>query len=165
MKKSTLSISLGQHTDQGKKQLNQDFHGGYTPQDDLLAAKGIAVAIADGISSSDVSHIASESIVTSFLEDYYATQDTLSVKTSVERVLNATNTWLYAQTRQNRYEDNNQGYVCTFTGMVFKGTTGHIFHVGDSRVYRVNAAGTEQLTEDHRVRVSSSKTTCHAPWA
>lgn len=157
MKKSTLSISLGQHTDQGKKQLNQDFHGGYTPQDDLLAAKGIAVAIADGISSSDVSHIASESIVTSFLEDYYATQDTLSVKTSVERVLNATNTWLYAQTRQNRYEDNNQGYVCTFTGMVFKGTTGHIFHVGDSRVYRVNAAGTEQLTEDHRVRVSSSK--------
>lgn len=157
MKKSALRISLGQHTDQGKKLLNQDFHGGYLPQHDQLAAKGIAVAIADGISTSDVSHIASESAVTSFLEDYYATQDTLSVKTSVERVLNATNTWLYAQTRQNRYEDNDQGYVCTFTGMVFKGTTGHLFHVGDTRVYRVSAAGTEQLTEDHRVRVSSSK--------
>lgn len=157
MNNTALRISLGQHSDQGRKPLNQDFHGGYIPRDDQLAAKGIAIAIADGISSSDVSHIASESVVTSFLDDYYATPETLSVKTSGERVLNATNTWLYAQTRQNCYEDKDQGYVCTFTGMVFKGTTGHLFHVGDTRVYRISGSGTEQLTDDHRVRVSSSK--------
>jgi ribosomal protein L39E len=39
--------------------------------------------------------------------------------------------------------------------MVIKSTTAHIFHVGDARIYRVNGHSLEQLTEDHRVVVSS----------
>ena len=157
MKNSALRISLGQHSDKGKKPLNQDFHGGYVPKDDLLASKGIALAIADGISSSDVAHIASESAVSGFLEDYYATTDTWSVKTAVERVLGATNSWLYSQTRQNRYDEHDQGYVCTFSALVLKGMSAHVFHIGDSRIYRIGSTDIEQLTEDHRVRVSSSR--------
>lgn len=157
MKNSALRISLGQHSDKGKKPLNQDFHGGYVPKDDLLASKGVALAIADGISSSDVAHIASESAVSGFLEDYYATTDTWSVKTAVERVLGATNSWLYSQTRQNRYDEQDQGYVCTFSALVLKGMSAHVFHIGDSRVYRIGSTDIEQLTEDHRVRVSSSR--------
>lgn len=157
MKKSALRISLGQHSDKGNKPVNQDFHGGYVPKDDQLATKGIALAIADGISSSDVAHIASESAVSSFLEDYYATTDTWSVKTAVERVLGATNKWLYSQTRQNRYDEQDQGYVCTFSALVLKGMSAHIFHIGDSRVYKIGPAEVEQLTEDHRVRISTNR--------
>ena len=63
-----------------------------------LSLKGVAVVLADGISSSDVSRIASESAVKSFLTDYYCTSDTWSVKMSAQRVIAATNSWLHAQT-------------------------------------------------------------------
>ena len=50
-----MKISLGQHTQTGRKDTNQDFHGAWIPQEPLLSAKGVAVALADGISSSAVS--------------------------------------------------------------------------------------------------------------
>jgi serine/threonine protein phosphatase PrpC/predicted Ser/Thr protein kinase len=153
-----LKISVGQYSDKGRKEAQQDFHGVYIPHEPQLSSKGIAVAVADGISSSDVSHIASESAVASLLDDYYCTSDAWSVKTSVERVLTATNAWLYSQTRQGqgRY-DRDRGYVCTLSAVVFKSSTAHIFHVGDTRVYRVHENVLEQLTNDHRVSVSPSQ--------
>jgi len=80
-----LTISIGQHSDKGAKESNQDFHGALIPQQPALALKGIAIALADGISSSSVSHIASESAVKSFLTDYYCTSESWSAKTSAQR--------------------------------------------------------------------------------
>jgi serine/threonine protein phosphatase PrpC len=154
-----LAISIGQYSDKGRKDTNQDFHGALIPEEPLLGLKGIAVAIADGISSSDVSHIASESAVKSFLMDYYCTSESWSAKTSAQRVIAATNSWLHAQTRQNRHlHDRDRGYVCTLSAMVIKSTTAHLFHVGDARIYRVAGTTLEQLTEDHRVVLSSEQT-------
>ena len=53
-----LQISVGQHSDKGRKQTNQDFHGALIPTEPLLSLKGIAVVLADGISSSSVSQVA-----------------------------------------------------------------------------------------------------------
>lgn len=156
---SQLKISVGQHSDKGRKAHNQDFHGVYIPLEPQLSLKGVAIALADGISSSDVSHIASESAVSGFLEDYYCTSETWSVKKSAQRVLIATNSWLYSQTRRSQYRyDTDRGYVCTLSAMIIKATTAHIFHVGDSRIYRLRGRNLEQLTEDHRVSVSAEKT-------
>jgi serine/threonine protein phosphatase PrpC len=133
-----LRISVGQHSDKGRKDFNQDFHGALIPTAPLLGMKGVAVVLADGISSSDVSHVASESAVKSFLTDYYCTPESWSVKTSAHRVLAATNSWLHSETRRSQYShDNDKGYVCTFSAMVVKSTTAHIFHVGDCRIYRL----------------------------
>jgi serine/threonine protein phosphatase PrpC len=153
-----LAISIGQHSDKGRKETNQDFHGALIPQEPLLSLKGIAVVLADGISSSDVSAVASESAVKSFLTDYYCTSDSWSVKTSAQRVITATNSWLHAQTRQSQHlYEKDRGYVCTLSAMVIKSTTAHIFHIGDARIYRVAGYGLEQLTEDHRIVVSSQQ--------
>jgi serine/threonine protein kinase/serine/threonine protein phosphatase PrpC len=153
-----LHISIGQHSDKGRKQTNQDFHGALIPGEPLLSLKGIAIVLADGISSSNVSHVASESAVKSFLTDYYCTSESWSVKTSAQRVLAATNSWLHSQTRRSQYSyDRNKGYVCTLSAMVIKSTTAHIFHVGDSRIYRLSGNALEQLTEDHRLVVSSEQ--------
>ena len=150
-----LKISIGQYSDKGRKETNQDFHGICVPTEPQLSSKGIAIAVADGISSSEVSHIASQSAVTGFLEDYYCTSESWSVKTSAERVLVATNSWLHAQTQQSQYRyDKDRGYVCTLSVMVIKSTTAHIFHVGDSRVYQLRDGALDQLTDDHRVWVS-----------
>ena len=113
--KTQLKISSGQFSDKGQKESNQDSHGLFVPDDSQLMTKGIAVAIADGISSSDVSHIASQTAVRCFLEDYYCTSETWTVKTSAEHVLQASNSWLFAQNqRESTFRLNkDRGYVCT----------------------------------------------------
>lgn len=154
----SLAISLGQHSECGRKDRNQDFHGAYIPQEPQLRTKGIAIALADGISSSEVSHIASEAAVASFLSDYYCTSEAWSVKKSVQCVLTAANSWLYAQTRQSQYRyDQDKGYVCTLSALVLKGTQAHLFHVGDGRVYRLRDTTLEPLTQDHRLSVSAEQ--------
>jgi serine/threonine protein phosphatase PrpC len=153
-----LKISVGQHSDKGRKETNQDFHGVLMPDEPLLSSKGIAIVLADGISSSSVSRVASESTVKGFLTDYYCTSEAWSVKTSAQRVIAATNSWLHSQTRRSQYSyDMDKGYVCTLSAMVIKSTTAHIFHVGDSRIYRLQGNSLEQLTNDHRVIVSSEQ--------
>ena len=153
-----LKISIGQHSDKGRKQTNQDFHGALIPEQPALGMKGIAIVLADGISSSAVSGIASESAVKGFLTDYYCTSEAWSVKTSAQRVIAATNSWLHSQTRRSRHAyDKDKGYVCTLSVMVVKSSTAHIFHIGDSRVYRVLGQSLEQLTDDHRVVVSAEQ--------
>jgi serine/threonine protein phosphatase PrpC len=155
---SELKISAGQYSDKGRKETNQDFHGICVPYEPQLSAKGIAVALADGISSSAVSDVASQYAVAGFLEDYYCTSEAWSVKTSAERILSATNSWLHAQTQKSQYRyDKDKGYVCTLSAMVIKSTTAHIFHVGDSRIYRLRGKALEQLTSDHRVWIAQGQ--------
>ena len=154
--KKHLEVSIGQHTSAGRKPVNQDFHGVFIPKEPQLSSKGIAIALADGISSSGVSHVASETAIKSFMQDYYSTSDSWSVKTSVQRVLKATNSWLYAQTRNSPHRYNkDKGYICTFSAIVFKSNTAHLFHSGDSRIFRVTGNNLEQLTQDHRNVVSA----------
>jgi len=150
-----LKITVGQYSDKGRKETNQDFHGIYVPREPQLGSKGIAIALADGISSSDVSQEAAQAAVTTFLEDYYCTSDAWSVKTSAEHVLVATNSWLHSQTQQSQHRyERERGYVCTFSGLIIKSRTAHLFHVGDARIYRLRGTALAQLTGDHRVRVS-----------
>ena len=152
-----LNVSIGCATDKGRKVINQDFLGSYIPEEPLLSTKGVVVAIADGISSSNVSQIASQTAISSFMEDYYCTADAWSVKTSGQKVIKSINAWLYAQTQNSPYRfDKDKGYVCTFSALVLKSNSAHIFHSGDSRIYRLVGSSLEQLTQDHR-RVVSEK--------
>jgi len=152
-----LKISVGQFSDKGAKETNQDFHGVLIPDEPLLSLKGISVVLADGISTSTVSRIAAESAVKGFLTDYYCTSESWSVRTSAQRVLEATNSWLHAQTRSQYAYDKDRGYVCTLSAMVIKSTTAHLFHIGDSRIYRLSGNTLEQLTNDHRIVISSQQ--------
>ncbi|MDO9437258.1 bifunctional protein-serine/threonine kinase/phosphatase [Hydrogenophaga sp.] len=156
MTEGALSVTLGQHSRAGRKGSNQDFHGAMLPLEPMRSAKGIALALADGIGSSAVSQEASATAVRGFLDDYYATSDAWSVRRSAQRVLGASNAWLHAQTmRSHARFDKDQGYVCTFSALILKGHEVHLLHVGDTRIYRVHAQSLEQLTEDHRVHMSS----------
>jgi len=153
-----LTISLGQCSETGRKEINQDFFGALIPVQPALSLKGISVVIADGISSSKVSRVAAESVTKSFLTDYYCTSDTWTVKTSALRVIRAVNSWLFADTKRSIHaHDMDRGYVCTFAALVLKSHMAHLFHIGDSRIYRLEGDSLEQLTEDHRTVVSSAQ--------
>lgn len=151
-------ITLGQHSLAAPGGHNQDFHGAMLPTGHLLAGKGIALAIADGISSSPVSREAAQTAVGAFLSDYYATSEAWSVRRAGQRVIAATNAWLHAQTmRSDARFDKDRGHVCTFTALVLKGRELHLLHVGDARLCRLHATTLEPLSEDHRVQVSSAE--------
>lgn len=146
-----MIVDYGASSKAGRNPVNQDAEGGRIPEAPALSSKGAAFAIADGISSSDVSDQASQVAVSRFLEDYYHTPIEWSVKSSVQHVLLAINSWLNAQTFRSPHRfDKNRGFVCTFSAIVIKSRRVHIFHLGDTRIYRVRAGNIEQLTEDHR---------------
>ncbi len=151
----TLRISLGQASGAGIKEDNEDFLGAFIPDDALLESKGIAVAIADGMSGSDGGKEASHMSVRMFLDDYYSTPDSWSVKKAVTKVMSAMNSWLYSQ-GQRQY-DTPKGMVTTFSAFILKSQTLHLFHIGDSRVYRLRNGDLEQLTQDHRIWLSNDK--------
>ncbi|MGK0250570.1 MAG: serine/threonine protein phosphatase PrpC [Oleispira sp.] len=151
-----LEVSIGSATNKGVKPINQDFMGSLIPQEPSLSAKGIVLAMADGISSSQVSQIASQTAISSFLDDYYCTSESWSVKSSVQKVVRSINSWLFAQTRNSPYRyEKDKGYICTFSALILKSNTAHLFHSGDTRIYRLSGGQLEQLTEDHRRVVSA----------
>jgi hypothetical protein len=73
-------------------------------------------------------------------------------------VLAAANSWLHSRTCDSAYRyEKDRGYVCTLSGLVLKGAAAHLFHVGDTRVYRLQGNSLEQLTQDHRVQTYLSR--------
>ena len=150
-----LKVSIGYASDKGVKADNEDFFGSLIPEGSQLVYKGIAFAIADGMSGSDAGKQASHCCVVSFLNDYYSTPDSWSVKQAGQKILSATNSWLYSQ-GQVRYQ-STKGMVSTLSIIVLKSTTAHIFHIGDSRIYRLRQGNFEQITRDHRIWVSNEK--------
>lgn len=145
---SALSIIAGQSSEKGAKERNEDSCAIRVPTGSLLKTKGIVIAIADGVSSSMAGREASETCVKSLMTDYYSTPDSWTVKTSCQKVLGAINRWLYGQS-QNIHHHEGHGMLTTLSALVLKSSTGHIFHVGDSRVYRLRGVDFERLTRDH----------------
>jgi serine/threonine protein kinase len=146
-----LKIVSGQYSDQGRKAINQDCLGLLVPNEILLHSKGIAMGIADGISSSSVSQVASQAVIKGFLDDYFCTSETWSVKKSATQVLNALNSWLFCQTQKSEFRfKRDKGYVCTLSAVILKSTSAHWFHVGDARIYVLRDNKLQQVTNDHR---------------
>lgn len=153
--KKQIAITLGQSSTAGLKADNEDFYGAYIPNDSQLESKGIAIAIADGMSGSDGGKEASQLAVKQFLTDYFSTPESWSVKHSVNKIMSALNSMLFSQ-GQKRYS-SSKGLVTTFSAMVLKSQTAHIFHVGDSRIYRLRDNDFVQLTNDHRIWISDNQ--------
>lgn len=148
-------IDLGQSSDKGLKVENQDSYGVLLPESPVLEQKGVAIVIADGVSGCDAGKLASESCVKSLLADYYCTPDSWTVKTSVQKVLTATNRWMLGMAQQGGA--NQKGLATTMSALIVKSSTVHLFHIGDTRIYRIRDNKLELLTDDHRFWVSKDK--------
>ena len=147
-----FSVRYGQASEAGVKERNEDCLGITIPEGDMLGTKGIVVVLADGVSAAEAGGEAAEMCVRSFINDYYSTPETWQVKTAGHRVLVAINRWLFS--KGQTFSDAHKGYVCAMSAMVLKSRSAHIFHVGDARIYRLRGGQLDQLTDDHRTRVS-----------
>lgn len=115
------------------------------PEGSGLAAKGISAVVADSTWRNVIAKQAAETCVRGFLADYYATPDNWDVKTSATKVLSALNGWLFSQGKNV----TNGNYISSFSGVVLKGRHGHLFHMGDTLVYRLRGGEFEQLNREH----------------
>lgn len=158
MSRSLLQVDIGQFTTAGTKPLNEDaVQIGIPEQEAVRAAKGLAVALADGVSSAEAGREASLMAVREFLTDYFRTPETWSVRHAGEKTLSTVNHQLYR--RSHEFVQQEKGYLCTFCGVILKSRTAHLFHVGDSRIYHLTEAGGQAerstsgglhlLTRDH----------------
>jgi len=148
-------IDIGQSSDKGLKDENQDSYGVLSPESPALEQKGITIVIADGVSGCEAGKLASESCIKSLLSDYYCTPDSWTVKTSVQKVLIATNRWMLGIAQQAAH--THKGLATTMSALIVKSSTVHQFHIGDTRIYRLRSGTLEQLTDDHRFWVSKDK--------
>ncbi len=152
-----IELATGLFTSAGPKPQNEDCLGIHIPDASLLPTKGIVACIADGVSAASAGKEAAEAAVIGFITDYYETPESWEVKTAGHRVLTALNRWLFAQGQGFRAAE--KGCVTTFTAIVLKSQTAHVFHIGDSRLYRQRAGELEQITRDHASHVSAD--TCY----
>ncbi len=153
---ASLSITTAHYSVAGVKPQNEDACGVSVPEEPLLTTKGIAAVIADGMSGSDAGKQASNACVQGFLSDYFSTPESWTVRTSGQKILTALNHWLHGH-GQREY-GSHRGMVTTLSAVVFKSNTAYLFHVGDTRIYRLRDGELTQLTHDHRIEVSKEKT-------
>lgn len=180
-------MSVGQYSSAGNAPINTDSYGVILPDMAMLEGKGLAAAIADGAWPTLAAKAASETIIKSFLNDYYATHASWSVETAGVRILTSLNRWLYAQGQRARphaepdetadhtpdhtvlaqtqqpvpadpdQDDQADLMVSSFAGLVLKACAAHVFHVGDCRIYRLRDTRLERLTQDHRARIGKDR--------
>ena len=144
--KASLALRFGGFSDAGVKSRNDDAFAAHLPESKYAQQmKGAAICIADGISVSDRSYLASQLAVTQFIDDYFATPEGWGVEECASKVLRALNDWLSAQSRHNQ----TSAMVTTFSAAIVKSKSLHVFHVGDSRIYRMRAGCVTQITRDH----------------
>jgi len=141
-----LQVTLGHASLTGPRPRNEDFCGAVTPDGAELDAKGVIVAVADGVGGHANGREASEYTVRGLLADYYATPDTWSVVHSLDTVIGALNRWLVAQSARTR---ETAGMATTLSALVLRGRRYTVAHVGDSRIYRLRGATLQRLTTDH----------------
>ncbi|WP_375748254.1 protein kinase [Vibrio sp. HN007] len=133
----------------GTRRENQDAILVRVPDDaNELTHKGVVACIADGVSCSEHSQKASHTAVVQFINDYYATPDSWSIKNSASKILTSLNSWLYEEGTKQGLSHN--GLVTTFSSIIIKSNTAHIFHVGDTRIYRMRDNKLRLLTKDHQ---------------
>ncbi|ATE58949.1 bifunctional protein-serine/threonine kinase/phosphatase [Thauera sinica] len=143
---SALAVSLGHASRQGPRPRNEDFVGAAIPEGAELAAKGMLLAVADGVGGHAHGREAAEQTVRSLLADYFSTPQTWGVEKSIDTVLGAVNRWLLGQSAKSR---DYAGMATTLTALVLRGRRYYVAHVGDSRAYRWRGGELLRLTEDH----------------
>lgn len=145
--KPLLQLRLGHASAAVPGKNNEDFYGIVTPSEEPEAAsRGIAVAIADGVSGNGDGRLASETTVISVLRDFYGAPVTWNIPHALDKLLRATNDWLLTTNSRNPH---HEAAVSTLSMLLFKGNYYYLAHVGDTRVYRQRRHVFKQLTSDH----------------
>ncbi len=152
-----FKAEVASYSEAGIKPVNEDCVGYAVPENHLLTTKGAVAVVADGVSSAEAGKEAAQRCVQAIVKEYFETPETWSVKHAIQKILTSLNLKLYNLGHELR--DESKGYISTLSLIVVKSHIAYIFHIGDSRVYRLSKETGEfvQLTRDHCATISERK--------
>jgi serine/threonine protein phosphatase PrpC len=140
-----LQVRSGFATETGRRPDNQDYVGAHFGASGRRDAD-IVAAVADGVGGHKGDRQAAKLAVRGFIEGYIARTPTLGVQRAAARSLDVINRWIHAQ---SRCDPELAGTGATFSCLILSHRTGHVMHVGDSRIYRLSEGQFDCLTTDH----------------
>lgn len=143
--KRKYAVHVGAYSDVGMvRTANQDSFGQF-PDPPARGVKERLFIVADGMGGHAKGEEASQLAVEALQEAFFDSGQ-WSMGERLRRAFEAANTKVYELGKATLSNDT-MGTTCTAMALV----NGHVHmaHVGDSRAYRINADGIEQLTRDH----------------
>jgi serine/threonine protein phosphatase PrpC len=140
------TLDIGFATEIGGRRRNEDHAGWVSPTATQAVRHGTVIALADGVGGGKGGREAAETAVRGFLDGYLSLSPQIGVQKAAASVLQSLNDWLHMVGRR---DPALAGLACTFTGLVVRGRTAHVFHVGDSRLYHFCDGRLDRLTRDH----------------
>jgi hypothetical protein len=143
--KAQLLISYGQAFVAPDRREHRSSMSVRIPEAPLLQAKGGCAIISDSVARNSLAKQAGDLSVRGFLADYFSTPDHWDIKVSATRVLRALNSWCYSQSQHV----HSGSFVSSLSALVLRHREGHLFHMGDTLVFRLRGAEFEQLSRDH----------------
>ncbi|MBV8747095.1 MAG: bifunctional protein-serine/threonine kinase/phosphatase [Xanthobacteraceae bacterium] len=141
--RSRLAAEVGFRSERGSRSENEDYVGAFGAGG---ASSVIIAAVADGVGGAKGGRVAAELTVRAFVDGCVQATEPGAAKEAALRSLQVINHWVHALGRRDAALD---GMASTFTGLICVGRQAHVFHVGDSRLYRLRGDRLEQLTTDH----------------
>ncbi|MFA0810958.1 protein kinase domain-containing protein [Microbulbifer epialgicus] len=140
----------------GHRRHNDDACAVRLPEGSDTQRYGCLAAVADGVANAEAGGEAARAAINGFFSDYYSTPETWSTKHAVARVLHSLNSWLFRQSGGST--EIQRGWLTTFSAVIFKGTSAHLVHIGDSRIYRLRDGRLECLSRDHSHTLGPGRT-------
>ena len=141
-----LQVRLGWASAAAAGKVNEDSYAVVAPADAEEMRRGVVLAVAGGVSGGDAARLAAESTLRGLVRDYYATPEAWSVGRALDRLLRASNDWLWSQ---NARWPEHDATVIALSLIVLRDQHYYLAHVGDTRVYRARGKVFKQLTVDH----------------
>lgn len=155
-----LQVIAAQLSDKGVKDVNDDALVMHLPEGAGRRSQVMIAVIADGLSSAEEGGRAAVIATRTFCSDFLATDLNWSIKTAGFKVVSAINRWLHGQGQH--YNHRYSTHLTTFSAVIISASTAHIFHVGDSRIWRFRQAqrsgqaALECLTKDHTIQMGET---------
>ncbi len=133
-------------TDVGLKRTTNEDHYAFWPEDPAeRAARGVLLAVADGMGGALAGEVASQMAVDTAVATWREHAGEAG-PAAVRMALEAANRAVHAESVAR---PDRRGMGTTLTLVAWRDGHGWLAHVGDSRAYLVRAGGIQQLTEDH----------------
>lgn len=147
-----LVVQTQQRSSAGVKQNNDDAVCIHLPNGQQgRAARTLIATLADGVSVAKQGGEAATIATRSFCRDFFSTDPHWSVQTAGYRVIEGIHRWLSGHNQHYLLEAHNS-HLTTFNALILQGQSAYVFHVGDSRVWRLRQGQLECLTKDHVIR-------------
>jgi serine/threonine protein phosphatase PrpC len=147
-----VRASIGFHSERGARPDNQDFAAALLGWELSPPRRDVIAALADGVGGASGGRVAAELAVRGFLDGISDSPENANVPQAGAAVIRQLNAWIHAQGQRDSLRE---GMATTFTAIIFRGHGAHLFHVGDSRAYRLRGNALSCLTGDHLVNTAT----------